>query len=193
LSAWLTFANSSPGDSSRVSTKPAQPIDGLAGRTVLAANPTAITDLIEKIEQVRIAELSGIRLVAFGDARHLHVSAPGGVLAELHGQITLHDLHVITIHLHSEVRRADLFQNCVGLRLGIEIEARHVAGVDGLDQEGDAVARELGGGVLEVGNIGGVNGRGNGARRLARLRPLEGGPGKVQDAPAAAGTRLGLC
>jgi hypothetical protein len=56
-------------------------------------------------------------------------------------QIALDDLHVIEVHLHREVRRADLFAD--GVRLGLRREeiSGDIARIDRLDRERDALLR----------------------------------------------------
>ena len=75
-------------------------------------------------------------LWASGD---LNVAAHGGILLEFDGEIALHHLHVIKIHLHFEIGSPYVFADGVRIALSGDDEAGHVAGVDGFKQQGDVV------------------------------------------------------
>lgn len=70
-----------------------------------------------------------------GYAGDLHVTDIGQVLAECADDVALHDLGVIKIHLHFEIRRIHLGQQCMRVPLIIQEIARHVARIDRLDQK----------------------------------------------------------
>ena len=81
-------------------------------------------------------QLAPIRLVPLRHARHLDVAhAPRGqVGAQLGGHITLHDLAVVQVHLHLQVGRRHGLHQAVGLVLGLQKIARHVAPIDRRNQ-----------------------------------------------------------
>ena len=112
------------------------------------------------MEQVGVVDLAHIGFVALGHTGNLEMAdvAGGQVLAHFHGQVAFHDLAVVQVHLHLHVGGADLGDQRVGLVLAAQEEAGHVAAVDGLQQDLDAVRRSLFGGVAHVGDVGGAHG-----------------------------------
>jgi len=82
-------------------------------------------------------------------------------------------------------------QTAYGLGLRIEIEARHIPCVDGLDEKRDAVRGELRGGVPQIRDVGSFNGgrispRGNDSRHgvhAAGLQPGCIGDGRLDTLP----------
>ena len=58
---------------------------------------------------------------------------------EAAGEIALHHLHVVDVGLQMEIVGADPSHEPQGVVAAIEEKARHVAGVDRLDQELDAL------------------------------------------------------
>src|ERR1039458_2287144 len=133
--------------------KPAQTVYGVASGTVFTADPTVIPDIVQQIEEISIANFARIGFVAFRNAGHLNVGAVGSVPPQLGGDVAFHNLHVVTIHLHLEIGGVHLLQNFVGLLLRVQVEAGHIARINGFDHERDAVPRVFGGGVLVIGDI----------------------------------------
>ena len=60
------------------------------------------------LEQERIVDFAGARLVAAGIVGELDMRDPRQVLLHRAGEIALHDLHVIDVVLQEEIVRADL-------------------------------------------------------------------------------------
>jgi hypothetical protein len=73
-------------------------------------------------------------------------------------EVALDDLAVVEIHLDLDIGRGNAGQQGVGLVLAAQEEAGHVAAVDGLQQDGDAVGRGQPCGVAHVGDVGGAQG-----------------------------------
>ena len=112
--------------------------------------------------------------------------------------VALGDLQVVEVHLDLEVRLADLLANRVRLGLRVEEVTRHVARVDRLDQQVEAVAAELARGVGEVLDEHGamtraVRARGQDARHRVHARRTEGQRvlGRTRDAFAELGLATG--
>ena len=127
---------------------------------VFAANPAVVAQAVQQLEQIGVVDLAHIGFVALGHTGNLEVAdiACGQVLAHLHGQVAFHDLAVVQVHLHLDVGGTDLGDQRMGLVLAAEEEAGHVAAIDGLQQDLDAVRRSLLGGVAHVGDVGGAHG-----------------------------------
>src|SRR5258708_20686242 len=122
--------------------EPSQAVGGARARPVFAADPAAITQGIDEIEQVRIVHFARIRLVPVRHARNLDMAdtrvAPFHVAAEFDGEIAFHDLAVVTIELDLQVRRADLFADSLRLILPVQEEAGYIARIDRFDPDVDA-------------------------------------------------------
>ena len=74
--------------------------------------------------------------MAHGHACDLKMpDAPRGqIVANLCGQITFHDLAVVEIHLHFDIRCANVLNDVVCLVLVVQEEAGNDAGVHGFNQ-----------------------------------------------------------
>ena len=92
--------------------------------------------------------------MAMRHAGDLHVTDAGQELADAAGQVALDNLAVIQIHLDLEVGRTHLGHDRMRISLRVQEIARNVAGVDRLDQQGDAGACAPSGGLAQVGDIG---------------------------------------
>src|SRR4029077_16195851 len=77
-------ARAPPADA--VTPGPAEARLGLAFRTVFAADPARVTELVEQIEQVRVVDLADIRLVPAGIAGDLHMRVMPGERANAVGE-----------------------------------------------------------------------------------------------------------
>ena len=86
---------------------------------------------------------------------------------------------MVQVHLHLHVGGADLGDQRVGVVLAAQEEAGHVAAVDGLQQDLDAVRRSLLGDVAQVGDVGSAHG--------GCIGPLGYQPGHDMDAGALQG------
>ncbi len=94
------------------------------------------------------------------------------------GDLALHALRVVDVVLQRGVGSADLVEQVDDLRAAAEHEAGHVVGVDRLDQQAAAGARELGGGPAQVGDQGraqpgGVDAGGRAAGQQVELPDVE--------------------
>src|ERR1700724_1206906 len=87
--------------------RPAEAGSRIAHRSVLAADPALIADLVEEVEQVGVMDLADIRLVPSGIAGDLDMRIVAGERADLGGEIALHDLHVIEVELELQIGPAD--------------------------------------------------------------------------------------
>src|ERR1035441_2319620 len=143
--------------------EPAKAVKGIAGRTVLAADPAVVTDFVQQRVQILVTNLAGIGLVPFRTAGNLHATAVRSVAPQLGGEVALHHLHVVQIELHFEVGRVHGRADLVRFRLRVDEEAGHVATIDRLQEQHDMVLRQFSGGVFEVLDQGGAAGRRDGA------------------------------
>src|SRR5438067_310958 len=130
--------------------RPAEPGAGRGLRAVFAADPAVVTELVEEREEIRIIDLAHVRLVTVGNAGDLHVPHARDVLAQLHREIAFDDLAVVEVHLHLQVRRADVGADGVRLVLAVEEVAGNVARVDWLDDDANAGGGGLGRGEREI-------------------------------------------
>ncbi len=120
-----------------------------------------VAEFIDQIEQVGVEQLADIGLMALGHAGDLQVAdaAGGQVMAQFHCQVALDDLAVVQVHLHFQIRGTDLFHDVVGRVLVGEKVAGHVARVDRLDHQFDAVRGGLRRRPGQVGDEGVVQAR----------------------------------
>ena len=141
--------------------------------------------MVQQAEQVGVVDLADVGFVAFGHACDLHMphAARGQVLADLHGEVAFDDLAVVEVHLDLDVGLGNVGQQRMGLVLAAQEEAGHVAAIDGLQQDGDAVGRGQPCGVAHVGDVGGAQ------DVIAGACGLE--PGHDVDARAAQGPGIG--
>ena len=65
---------------------------------------------------------AGVRLLPRRHACDLNVPTMWRILAQFHNQISLHNLHVIEVHLHFQIRGADLSDD--GVRLSLRIQKK---------------------------------------------------------------------
>src|SRR5215813_8848513 len=84
---------------SKILFRPSQPFDRIAGGPVFAADPALITKLVDVLEQERIVDLAGARLMAPRGIGKLHVTDLGEMLFDGGREIAFLDLHVIDVVL----------------------------------------------------------------------------------------------
>ena len=90
-------------------------------------------------------QLAPVGLVAPGHTGNLNMRHParGQVLVQLGGHVTFHDLAVVEVHQHLEVGGLRRIEQLVRVILPVQKVARHVAQVDGLDEDVTPLARGL--------------------------------------------------
>src|SRR3984885_12311657 len=125
-----------------LSRVPPEAFDGGRLRFVFAADPAAISDLVEMLKQEGIVDLAGAGFVAAGVVGQLHMRNAGKVPSQGWRDISLHHLHVIDVILNEEIVRSDIGDDLNGLLCPVQEEAGNVAGVDRLDQKSNAFARK---------------------------------------------------
>ena len=121
-------------------------------RPIFAADPALVAEPIDQRQQERVVDFARARLMParivgdldMGDLRHRRF--------ETAGEVALHHLHMIEIGLQIEIVGLDAAHDAHGLVAAVQKEARHVAGVDRLDQEPDAALARRVGGKGEVGD-----------------------------------------
>src|SRR6266436_4972944 len=170
----------SPPDA--IALGPAEAGSCLSLRSVFAADPARIAEFVEKIEEERIVDLPDIGLVTAGIAGDLHMRIVAGERPDAMGEIALHDLHMVEIELQLEVGSPDSVDDRHRLGRGIEEVSRYVAVVNGLDDQGEAFAREPVGRVPQICDID--------AFGLGAIMPLRPQPGHCMQDPAP--LRLGV-
>src|SRR5215469_8879456 len=136
-----------------IAARPAESGASFAPRPVLAADPAGIAELVEKVEQIRVIDLADIRLVATGVAGDLHVWVMAGQRSNAVREVALHDLHMIKVELELQIGMPDALDHRHRLRRRVEKITRDVAGIDRLDNAGDALAREPLSGVPQIREI----------------------------------------
>src|SRR5258707_1522985 len=105
----------------------------------------------------RIVNFTSVWLVTLGHTSHLYMAALRSIFAELDSQVTLHDLHVVKVHLQHQILGAHFLENVIGLGLRVEKESRYIACVDRFNQKGYALLCEFSCGELEVGDVGSLS------------------------------------
>src|SRR6266851_9479736 len=100
--------------------RPAKPGERCALRTVLAADPAGIAELVQKIVEEGIVDLADIGLVAARRAGDLDVADARHQLLGALGEIALHDLAVIEVELQPRIVARDLVED--GDPLGGRVE-----------------------------------------------------------------------
>src|SRR5882672_8768624 len=120
-----------------VALGPAEAGSGLALRTVFAADPAGITELIKEIEQERVVDLPDIGLVPAGIAGDLDMRITAGERPDAVSEIALHDLHMVEIELQLQIGVAHGVDHLHRLGRRVQVIARDVAIVDRLDDYGD--------------------------------------------------------
>ena len=104
-----------------------------------AADEAAIASELRRLSP---SATPNIRLVALGNARHLDVSGDVEIVANVKGEITLHDLAVIEVELKAEVWLPDALDDLAPFALMVDEIAGNVPVVDRLDEERDPVLRK---------------------------------------------------
>lgn len=117
---------------------PTQAIFGTAGGPILAADPPRIAQSVDQAEQIAVVQLPVVRLVTVGSAGDLDMTDAVQMGPQLDRNVSFRHLYMIEIHLHLQIRFADLAADGMGLRLVVEEEAGHVARIQGLDGAGAA-------------------------------------------------------
>src|SRR5512137_1246585 len=88
-----TSMDAPPSGAREVRREPAEAGGGLPARLVLASDPAAVVHRVELLEDERVVDLAGARLVAPGIVGHLDVGDAGEVPAQRLHEVSLHDLH----------------------------------------------------------------------------------------------------
>src|SRR5882757_3494131 len=101
----------------------------------------------------RIVNLASIWLVTLRHARHLHMAALWSIFGELDSQVSLHDLHMVEVHLQHQILGVHFLENFKSLGLSVEKEARNIACVNSFNQKGYAMPCEFSCRELEVGDV----------------------------------------
>ena len=128
-------------------------MDGVAGRAVFTADPAFVAEAVDGGKDVGPADFAGAGLVAVRDVGDLHVGDEGHEGFHALRDVALGDLAVVDVELEAEAVAADGFDDGGALGHRVEVEAWHVAMVDGFDDEGDAAGSGLVGGPGEVGGV----------------------------------------
>src|SRR6266481_1512689 len=105
---------------------PPKAFDGGRLRLVFAADPAAISDLVEMSKQEGIVDLPGAGFVAAGIVGQLHMGNAPKVLSQRWRDITLHHLHVIDVVLNEQIVRSDIRDDLNGLLRSVQEEAGNV-------------------------------------------------------------------
>src|SRR2546423_11032979 len=111
----------------------------MAGWVLSAAEKTAIAQPIEFAEQERIIQFLAVRFVARGNTGDLDVTDDWHHLAQPHGDVAMNDLAVIHVELKFEIGNLQLGDQVAGEREIVEEVAGHVASIDRLDDDIEAV------------------------------------------------------
>src|ERR1700716_3680031 len=126
----------------RLGLVPSEAFDSGCLRFVFAANPAAISDLVEKSKQEGIVDLSSARFVAARVIGQLDMSDTSKVLSQRWRDITFHHLHVVDVILNEEIIGFDVGNDLNGLLRPVQKETRNIARVYGLDQQGKTFPRK---------------------------------------------------
>src|SRR5215467_5645385 len=81
----------------QVILRPRQAVLGASRGHVLRADPAAIADPVDALEQRREIDLAGARLVPSGNVGELHVAYAGQILLDGRREIVAHDAHVVEV------------------------------------------------------------------------------------------------
>ena len=119
-----------------------RPSIGLAARIVFAADEAGIAEPVQLGEQERIVQFLAVRLVARGNAGDLDVADDRHHLAQPHRHVAMDDLAMIDVELQFQVRNFQLDDQVAREAEIVEEIAGHVARVDRLEHDVDAVRRE---------------------------------------------------
>src|ERR1700736_2543690 len=138
--------------------------DGARSRLLLPADPAAVAHGVEPVEDERVVDLAGARLVAARGVGDLDMRDAREVPLDGGDEVSLHHLHVVDVVLKVEVFAPSLRDEVERLLGVAEVEARDVARVDGLDEEPDALCPERAGGEAQVVDEGRVDALGIGVR-----------------------------
>src|SRR5262245_14112772 len=144
---WGTAADAygciAPGTSSRraqaIGTRPAQASNGVTAWTIFAADPARGPQIILQVKQIGIVNLPHIRFMPTRIARDLNMADQRQVRFDLLGQITAHDLTVVEVHLQEQIIAPDPLNDFASLHRGGEKIARVVTGIEGLDEQANAM------------------------------------------------------
>ena len=122
-------------------------------RPVFAADPAVVLQFVEQPEQPRVVDLALVRLVAVGHAGNLEMPDMRQPAPDLVGQVAFDDLRVIQVHLHAQVGHAHLLADRMRLALRRQQVVRHVARIDGLDQQRHVLRRRFFARILQVAHV----------------------------------------
>src|SRR2546430_2080098 len=123
--------------------QPHKPRQRSGARPILAPDPPLVTELVQEIEQRVAIELARVGLVTVGNAGDLDMADIAQPAAQLDRQIALDDLGVIEIHLHFHVPHTDFLADGVRFSLRRQQISGHVARIERLDGQRDAVLLRL--------------------------------------------------
>src|SRR5260370_23925694 len=133
-----------------VAGEPAEAGERARLRLVLAADPAAVAHGVEPVEDERVVDLAGARLVAAGSVGDLDVRDAREVALDGGDEISLHHLHMVDVVLKIDVFASRLRDDVERLPRVAEVEARDVARVDRLDEEPDPLRPQRAGGETQV-------------------------------------------
>src|SRR5262249_45059491 len=115
-----------------IALSPSQAVHRPAERTVLAANPARVAELVEQVEHIRIVDFADGRLVPARDPRNLHVAQQLDVGLQRLGQMSLEHLHMVEVQVQEQVVARNLLEDAARLRSVVEEIAVHaLRGVGG--------------------------------------------------------------
>src|SRR5471032_1985048 len=113
-----------PSRTLQIRFDPAEPVGRPGFRPVFTADPALVAERIDQIEQVRIIQLADVRFMPLRHARDLDMTDARmrafHVAPQFDREVALHDLAVVTIKLHLEIRCTDLLADRLRVVLPIE-------------------------------------------------------------------------
>jgi hypothetical protein len=121
-----------------------------------------------------VIDLARARLVTAGIVGDLHMADAVSKALEGRYQVTLHDLHVVKIILDLEVVRFHPGHYPLGMLGRGQVEGRHVAPVDRLDDQRNPRIRQLRGGIVEIVGKGPIEMIGIAAGRRQARQAIDG-------------------
>src|SRR5471032_633399 len=130
-----------PSHTLQIKFKPAEAVRRCGFRPVFTANPAVVAERIDQVEQVWIIQFAHVRFMPVRHTRDLDMADARmrafHVAPEFDREVALHDLAVVTIELHLEVRCADIFADRLRVVLAVEEKAGDVTGIDRFDNDRD--------------------------------------------------------
>src|SRR5215475_5180870 len=106
---------------------------------IFAANPAGIAQVVNEVEEIQVVDLTHVWLVPPGIPGNLKMPDDFEMGANLLGQVTTHHLTMVQVHLQKQVIASDILDNLMSVIGGMEKIPRHIARIDRLDHELNAV------------------------------------------------------